>query len=259
MNYGLYLSASGLMTNMYRQDVYANNLANVQTRGFKPVIPEIKQRDPERIEDGLGPDVADALLEKLGGGVLAAPQRISFQQGEALETERELDVMLTQENQFFVVEEKDPNGGDPGILLTRNGNFSINNRGELVTVTGRRVLNASDRPIFLSESPNTRIAPNGEIWQDEEVVDQIQVARVSDRSSITLGGGNTMRLNDLEARQVVPDPQVATGFLESSGVNMFKALMDLTGATKSANGNANLIRYHDRVMDQAVNTFGRVA
>jgi len=53
MNYGLYLSASGVLTSMYRQDVLANNLANVNTVGYKPDAVATRQRDAARVEDGL--------------------------------------------------------------------------------------------------------------------------------------------------------------------------------------------------------------
>ena len=52
MNYGLYLSASGVLTSMHRQDVIANNLANVATVGFKPDDVTLMARQPERIENG---------------------------------------------------------------------------------------------------------------------------------------------------------------------------------------------------------------
>ncbi|WP_428388801.1 flagellar hook-basal body protein [Mucisphaera sp.] len=259
MNYGLYLSASGMLTNMYRLDVFSNNLANAQTTGFKEVIPEIMQRDPERIEDGLGPDVANHLLEKLGGGVLAAPQRIGFGSGQPIETGRSLDVMLTQEDEFFVVENIDAETGEAGFLLTRDGNFTINSRGELVNSAGRRVLDANDRPIFLTESPDIQITDSGLVIQDQEEIADIQVTRVEDRSAITMHGGNLMRLSDPELRTGVADPLIKSGYLESSGVNMFKALMSVTRATGSANSNSRMIRYHDLLMDRAVNTFGRIA
>ncbi|MEQ9455410.1 MAG: flagellar hook-basal body complex protein [Phycisphaeraceae bacterium] len=259
MNYGLYLSASGVLTSMYRQDVFSNNLANSETTGFKPVIPEVQQRDPERIEDGFGPSVANKLLEQLGGGVLAAPQRIGFGTGQPKETGRHLDVMLTQDDQFFVIEDIDPETGDPGILLTRDGNFAINNRGELVNAAGRRILDDNDRPIYLSESPDTLISDTGEIYQDGEVVSQIQVTRVEDRTAITLHGGNLLNIADPELRERVADPLVKAGYLEGSGVNSWRALMDITKATSGVSGNARMIQYHDLVMDRAINTFGRVA
>ena len=91
MNYGLYLSASGVLTNMYRQDVFANNLANAQTIGFKPDFPMLSQRDPESVEDDAGFDVRHDLLDRLGGGVYAGPQAIDFSVGRLEQTENPMD------------------------------------------------------------------------------------------------------------------------------------------------------------------------
>ena len=77
MNYGLYLSASGVLTNLYRQDVFSNNLANVETVGFKQDLPSIRQRAPESIEQQFGSDVSKRLLDKLGGGRLPDRPRSS--------------------------------------------------------------------------------------------------------------------------------------------------------------------------------------
>src|SRR5690606_13067862 len=75
MDYGLYLSAAGVLTNMHRTDVHANNLANVATTGFKPDFAVIRQRLPERLEDNIADVPAHELLERLGGGVLVDPTR----------------------------------------------------------------------------------------------------------------------------------------------------------------------------------------
>ena len=88
MNYGLYLSAAGVLTNSYRQDVFANNLANVNTVGFKPDLPVLRTRPPEAIEDPAPFGTSNDLLERLGGGVLAGPQRTSFAPGPVEQTHR---------------------------------------------------------------------------------------------------------------------------------------------------------------------------
>ncbi|MFG0252977.1 MAG: flagellar basal body protein, partial [Phycisphaerales bacterium JB038] len=69
MNYGLYTSATGVLAGMYRQDVLANNLANVNTTGFKQDFVTFKQRDPARLEDGLLHLDSNQMLEQLGAGV----------------------------------------------------------------------------------------------------------------------------------------------------------------------------------------------
>ena len=65
MNYGLYLAASGALSNMYRQDVITNNLVNVETTGFKPDMVTARQRLPHRLVSH-GPADPQLMLERLG-------------------------------------------------------------------------------------------------------------------------------------------------------------------------------------------------
>ena len=71
MIYGLYLSASGVLANSYRQDVIANNIANSETVGFKKDLTMLQQRPTAAQETGHWSQT-DSLLEPLGGGLLAA-------------------------------------------------------------------------------------------------------------------------------------------------------------------------------------------
>ena len=76
MNYGRYLAASGGLTNSYRQDGFDNNLANVNSVGFKPEMPVLTVREPEASEDASTYGTANALLDRLGGGVLDGRVRV---------------------------------------------------------------------------------------------------------------------------------------------------------------------------------------
>ena len=103
MNYGLYISAYGVLTNMYRQDVFVNNLANAHTVGFKPDMPGVHQRDVEAVEDRFSGDLSHRLLGKLGGGVFAGPQRTDHWAGLIEMTGRATDVALETKGTCFVV------------------------------------------------------------------------------------------------------------------------------------------------------------
>lgn len=259
MNYGLYLSASGVLTNMYRQDVFANNLANTETAGFKIDLPAIRQRDPQAIEGQFGGDVSQRLLERLGGGVLAGPQRISFAPAPLQKTDNPLDVALTEENQFFALRVDNPRTGAAETQFTRDGRFTRNAAGELVTVAGHRVLDVNDQPIVVPGDAPAEVDPAGRVIQGGAEVARIQVAHVADTDQLAKRGGNRFALENAGAKQVVAQPDVQAGFIESSGVDPIKALMQMIGATKSVSGNAEMIRYHDMLMDRAVNTLGRLA
>src|SRR5437763_1075555 len=76
MLYGLYLSATGVMTNSYRQDVIANNLANAETVGFKKDMALFKERLTAAQEMRKGPSWTDPLMEQIGGGTFATPASV---------------------------------------------------------------------------------------------------------------------------------------------------------------------------------------
>ncbi len=259
MNYGLWLSASAMQANTWRQDIYANNLANVSTVGFKRDLANLRQRDPETIASGKSD--ARHLLDKLSGGVLAGPQTISFARGAMLPTGVASDVALEQEDTFLVVQHRDPRTNKLGVRLTRDGRLSRNAEGELVlAATGHRVLGQGDQPIILAADAPFTIRTDGVILQNGEEVGQLQITGVDDLKRLVKEGGNLFAFDRPgDYRRPVPGATVRPEHLEASGVDPVKALMDLVAATKAITANGNLIRYHDTLMDRAVNVLGRVA
>jgi flagellar basal body rod protein FlgG len=261
MNYGLYVSASGVLANTHRQDVFANNLANVETFGFKPDMPSIRQRDAEAVEEQLGPNYANELLDRLGGGVLVGTPRINFDPGALRQTKEPLDVALQQRDQFFAVEVRNPDTGATEVALTRDGRFNRNAAGELVTKSGHRVLDASDRPIVINGNGQASIGRSGEVLVNGDPAGaRVQVSRVADLDGLTKRGFGLFAFTGADTRQPIPesDLELETGHVEASGVDPIMAMMDVVAATKAITSNANMIRYHDQILDRAVNTLGRV-
>ena len=77
MQYGMYVSAAGALAHSYRQDVVANNLANVDTVAFKRDLALFQARQTAAQQSGQTRN-STALLEGLGGGVFALPTRTDF-------------------------------------------------------------------------------------------------------------------------------------------------------------------------------------
>lgn len=263
MNYGLYLSASGVMVNSHRQDVLANNLANVNTAGFKPMFTDIRQRPAESIE-GAPVDfgLSNALLDKLGGGLFGKEQRVAFKADAQVKTGQNLDAALTADNAFFVVEHTDPRTGEQGVRLTRAGRFSTNNVGELVTQTGHRVLNDRGQPIVI-ESANAVIGRTGEVRMLDSLdrtvgSDRLQIVS-ADLTALKPDGSSLFHMTAGDTREVIESPVLMPGHYESSGTNAIQTMMEIVSATKAATGNANMIRYHDQMLNASINTFARVA
>ena len=262
MNYGLYLSASGVMVNAHRQDVLANNLANVNTAGFKPMFTDVRQRPAESIEDGpVDFGLSNAMLDKLGGGIYGKDQRVAFSTAAPIKTDRNLDAALTSDNAFFVVKHTDPRTGQQDIRLTRAGQFTTNNDGELVTQTGQIVLNVNDDPIEVTGTPV--ITRTGEVHmldtQGNVIArDQLQVAQ-ADLDGLKPSGKNLFEMTGGDSRVAIEQPIVLPGHFESSGTNAITTMMDIVSATKAATGNAKMIQYHDQMLNASINTFARLA
>jgi flagellar basal body rod protein FlgG len=258
VNYGLYLSASGALTSMHRLDALTNNLANVNTVGFKPHSVLTRQRDPARIEDGLVFEDSNALLERLGGGVQLAPTRIGFAQGALRQTENPLDLAISGDG--FLMLRGDESGDTAELLLTRDGRLSIDGRGVLVqTTSGRPVLSASSQPIRLDPAREVTIDPDGAVKQAGEQVARLRFVDVPDRQRLRKVGDGQFSMSSDASESLRPaQGLIKQGHLESSAVNEIEALMQVQAAAGDARTNLAMIEYHDRLMDRAVNRLGRV-
>jgi flagellar basal body rod protein FlgG len=259
MNYGLYLSASGVLTNSYRQDVFANNLANVNTVGFKPDLPTLRQRQPQAVEDLAPFGSSNQLLERLGGGVLAGKQQISLAAGPIESTGRPLDAALTDPNSFFTVRVTDPATGQNATRLTRDGRFNIDSAGQLVTPSGHPVLNRQNQPITVAPGATITLTASGGLQQDGLQTHELQVSQVTDPDMLRKAGGNLLAFVGEGEPGTAPQTEMRIGHLESSATKAIPTLMQVTSAAKAATGNANMLKYHDTMMDGAINTLGRVA
>ncbi len=256
MNYGLYLSASGVLTNLHRQDVIANNLANTSTVGFKRAMADFTQRDAEAIEDRLSPDVSHKLLDRLGGGTLVSPSKLNWQPGPLTQTGSDLHVAIDGDGRGFLVVQNE----DGGLRLTRDGRLALDKDGTLRTEIGDlRVLGANDEPILLDRSLPIEVDSKGTIRQGGEAVARLQLVEV-DRGLLTPEGKGLFTTDEqtLAGRQPA-DATVLQGWLEDSNVDPVRELLALIETSRAIQDGASLIRYHDSVMERAVNQLGRVS
>ena len=258
MNYGFYLSAAGALTSMHRQDVAANNLANVHTTGFKPDDVFLRHRLPERLED-MRPTDAKLLLEHLGGGQLVEPTLTNLKQGELIRTGNDLDLAIRGEG-FFVVNSGKGEGNNK-LRFTRDGRMTLNANNQIVmAATGMQILDRNDLPIEIEPGADLRIDPSGLVFENEEPITEIQIAAIPNRESLRKAGDNTFLLNsNAQGSRLQADVSLEQGYIESSAVDPIMALNEMINLTKAAQANAKMIQFHDNLMDRAINRFGRVA
>ncbi len=262
MIYGMYLSASGVVANSYRQDVIANNLANAETNGFKRDLPMFRQRLTEaqqRRLSGGGGGNTNAMLEALGGGLLATRTAVDSSQGELEPTHNEKDLAIEGQGYFAV---RDAAGN---VKLTRDGRFMVDAQGQLSVANGRgeRVLDAKGKPIFIDGRLPLGIDQDGSITQAGRTVGQVGVFDVPDRSRLTKSGGTMLSYpgltSDTGPLAAATAATVRSGFIERANVDPTTELTALMDAQRQLEANANMIRYQDQTLAKLVNEVGKIA
>ena len=250
MLYGLYLSASGIVTSSHKQDVVANNLANSESVGFKRDIASFKERLTEAQERGR-PGLSNKLLEKLGGGMLAMPSLVDSRQGDLEPTGNALDVAIEGDGYFAVKAEGESR-------LTRNGQFMVDHTGALCLANGdgQNVLDPSGKPIKLLPGLPTTIAKDGTVTQDGKAVGQIGLFDVPDRSKLLKEGGTL--LSHPNQTLIAGKGNLRSEFVERANVDPAIELADLMETQRNLEANANMIRYQDQTLGRLVNEVGKI-
>jgi flagellar basal body rod protein FlgG len=254
MLYGLYLSATGVITSSYRQDVIANNLANSETAGFKRDLATFYQRPTADQQNPLLAQFSNKMLDKIGGGTFASPTQVDTTQGTLEPTGNDLDAGILGPG-FFTV------GSQDGTeRLTRNGRFRIDRAGRLTLATDQAnpVLDPNGKPIILDPTQTTRFDETGRIYQNNSAVGQLGVVDINDPTKLTKQGGSLFGYDAASGLR----PALGTvqgGFSERSNVDPAPELTELMDAQRSLEANANMIHYQEQMLGDLVNTVGKVS
>jgi len=256
----LYSAASGLNALNTQLDVIANNLANINTQGFK--ASRVNFQDllyQEKRLPGVDNVVGDRSPTGLyvGLGVKVSGTELNFSQGPLLTTDRDLDVAVDGEG-FFEVTVEDSLAGS-GIAYTRAGNFLKNNEGQLVLAndSGYRLnTNVTIPP----EATKVEIQPNGMVLAEipgqpePEQLGQIQLATFVNPQGLKQVGGNLYVESAASGPPIAGDPGdegfglLRNGFLEASNVEPTKELVELIRTQRAFEMNSQTIRAADETL-----------
>ena len=238
MPYGMYLSASGAHVQNHRLEVLSNNLANINTPGFKPSLAIVQARHNKAIEDGeVSPN--SGTLADIGGGAKIQPTKTIFENGPIETTGNKTDFAIHDENSFFVVQRGEEQ------FFTRAGGFIFNNSGQLTNTNGDQVLSVDGTPVQIDPSRGFEVNNNGVIQQDGRNI-PLMLSRPESLGDLARAGDNLFRPL-AQTQQVPPNERaVVSGSLEKSAVNPTTAMMELIEATRAYESNLRLIQHHDQ-------------
>ncbi|WP_373532905.1 flagellar hook-basal body complex protein [Vampirovibrio sp.] len=146
MSQGMFTAVSGIRANQTRLNVISNNIANVNTLGFKSSSANFATVFASTISGGTPPNglLGGTNPRQIGNGTLVSEIASNFSQGGTQFTGRNTDLSLNGEG-FFAVERVDTNNGNNStdFFLTRAGNFTLDSAGNMVTSSGNRLRGTS--------------------------------------------------------------------------------------------------------------------
>ncbi|WAM31885.1 flagellar basal-body rod protein FlgF [Caldicellulosiruptor naganoensis] len=253
---GIYTSASGMILNQKLMDLTANNIANVSTTGFKRDIAQVesfRRMMTYRIYDDSSNSIDNAIgYMSLGADVSRIVS--DFSQGLYIKTDEPLNLAIRGSG-FFAVEKVDPQTGQVQVYYTRNGAFTLNSNGELVTLEGFRVLGQNGR-IVLQNQGKIRIDEQGNIYQDGRFVDRLRLVDFQDKTLLRKIGNNLFEA-DAQSQQIAFSGRVLQGYLEGSNVNSVQEMVNMINVLRAYEANQKAFIAQDETLQKAVNEIAR--
>lgn len=265
---GFYAAASGMITQQRQQEALANNIANVNTPGYKAdqvairAFPELLM---QKISSKKLPTTQEINVHNrqavgpLNTGVYVQEYIPDFSTGALHQTYLPTDIALNQQyvpdengSLFFTVQNE---AGD--LRLTRNGNFTIDGEGMLVTNEGNYVLDENGAPIATNDHHFT-ILPEGIVQIGDDTI-QIGISYVENTNDLEKEG-HELYVGEVAAN--IPNEAIYTvhqGYLERSNVDPGLTMTQMMEAYRLFETNQRVLRAYDESLEKAVNDIGRIS
>ena len=265
MQTGYYSAAAGMVTQFNRLDTIANNLANVNTAGFKqdnPIVGDFMRLYKEARDELPNENQTQDGAEFINRTMTRAPQIVDsytdHSVGNMQKTDNSMDFALSREGLFFAV--KTPQG----VRLTRDGSFITNDEGKLTTKQGYEVLPSDYMAAGGNISMNTEdsileVDKNGQLYTNIPnsvklaMGSKLFIAQPDNTKLLTKEGDNLYKYDDITQLENIDESgAVLQGFVEKSNVNAVHMMTQMIETNR-------LVGMYQKVMDTQMNDMNRDA
>ena len=227
-----YTATNGATSSQNYLDIISNNMANIQTQGFKKSKPEFSDLLYTNIR---GPEGANTEL-KSGSGSKINKVDVVFTQGAPYQTGVPTDFAILGDG-FFMVQFEDED------LYTRGGSFEITNIDEenYLTYQGGYVLNSDEEPIILENTDDiSNMEPGVFVFTNNMDLEQT--------------GNNLYRIANEDAEyELTENPKTQKGWLEASNVEVSEEMIKLIQLQRAFQLNSSVVKTADEI-EQTINT-----
>ena len=281
---GLYTAYTGMINEQHRMDVLTNNLANADTVGFKKEgttsqafdsVLAYKIKDlseagnlpklvstPKAIDENEvnNEDNEDYMLKRvrrvgMNLGVKIGENYVDYSEGPIKETGNTFDLAISDRG-FFAVQYTNK-AGETSTKYTRDGNFTMDRQGNLVTQDGDFVLDDSGRRIRMDTALPVSIDRAGNITQDGNYVATIGLTDFEDYNYLERFGENYFETVE-GATEAETDSEIYSGYLELANISVVTEMVNMIALQRQYESNQKVITTFDESLDIAVNQIGKV-
>ena len=282
---GLYTAYTGMLNEQHRMDVLANNLANSTTNGFKKEgttsqdfdtvlaykikdlsepgnLPRPMARNRAVDENELNNPNNEDYLERrvtrtgMNLGVKIGENYVDYSVGPIKSTGNQFDLAISDRG-FFAVEYTNK-AGETSTKYTRDGNFTMNVQGYLVTQDGDFVLDENGRRIRMDTGLPVSIDHNGNITQEGAAVATIGLTDFEDYNYLERFGENYFQPVEGATETEEVESQIYAGYLEMSNISVVTEMVNMITLQRQYESNQKVITTYDDTLDQAVSQLGRL-
>ena len=276
---GIFTGASGMIATEWQMNNISQNLANVNTDGYKretvsfKAFPELLIRRVN--DDGMvivppGSYDMAPVVGKMGTGVEYNESFIEFEQGSLQATENDFDLAMEGDG-FFSIMTPD------GERFTRSGSFTVDNQGYLVDKHGNMVLGENgfiqvgrnnfqvdkDGTVYTNSDirPEDFTDKTGNDWQNQTRLDRLKVVDFPERRYLEKDGYTWYRESKFSGKAVVIEgnkrPSVEQGYLEKSNVVPVVEMTRMIEVQRMYEANQKVIQTADETLSKAITQVGR--
>lgn len=251
---GLYTAGTAMNVQLTRMNLVSNDLANVNTTGYKKDFAVISSFEEEllyRMNDIENNKSNNGTIGHISPGARVEDIYTQFTQAPFMQT-GDLTNLAIQGEGFFQVQTPD------GLRYTRDGSFTINEAGSLVTKEGYAVMGHKG-PIelgeeYLDQNTDIVIGRLGNVKFGLTTIDKLVLVKFEEPQALLKQGDN---LYISEEEGIPVNSTIYQGYLEVSNVNAVEAMVDMITISRSYEMSQKMIQVHDQLLGKAVNEIGK--
>lgn len=237
MDAAMYKALSGAVAQMRHLEVASQDLANVNTAGYKRQRLAFSEVLARRLPAN----------DRPGGLVAVAAQRTNMGQGEVHGTGNPFDLALEGDG-FFVIQTA------RGERYTRNGGFTLKADGTLITPTGEPVL-GDGGPLLISGN-KIEVDRDGTVRSEQGEIGRLKFVRFPDARKVVKEGANLFMTDPANVEEVA-DARVVQGSLEQSNVSPVDGMVSLISINRQFESYQRAMRLMDSVTEKMVSEAAR--